>query len=347
MDDDSSTDSLHDASSQAISLFVSKLYRILESGKYVRFIRWSATGDCFVIQDSGLFATVVLPIYFKTSIFTSFVRQLNKYDFRRISDARRGKASTNHSTSAFAHPNFRQNRPDLLHLITRQIVKPLVSETTINPPNILFSDTVAETPCLETSVEDLSSDNCSLNDYTEEPTTENRLIPQHEFFETSKSQCDFQTRHPEKCQNCEKLTLERGLLEEIAWQLQNTALAKTRNSTVRFIPNLGPDTFSTSRTKFQNSEFLNAHPAILPSCDSSRWPPVTSLLSTESTQVLPSQISAPLQFEDSELSRSSSYLFSGTPLQTSLSDYPQVPPNTSETSPETFYNWWAPTNIDS
>jgi hypothetical protein len=45
---------------------------------------WSDAGDSFVVKNTQDFAAKVIPCFFKHSNFSSFVRQLNFYGFRKV-----------------------------------------------------------------------------------------------------------------------------------------------------------------------------------------------------------------------------------------------------------------------
>lgn len=61
-----------------------KTYRILEEKKNGHIIEWTDNGNCFIVKNKDLFENEILPKYFKHKKFSSFVRQLNMYDFHKI-----------------------------------------------------------------------------------------------------------------------------------------------------------------------------------------------------------------------------------------------------------------------
>lgn len=103
--------------------FVRKLYNILESNSYPDIVRWTDTGDSFVVLDTGKFTTQILPNHFKHSNFASFVRQLNKYDFHKIKrKPNEGPRSQNGELSwEFKHPFFKIHDESGLDHIKRKL----------------------------------------------------------------------------------------------------------------------------------------------------------------------------------------------------------------------------------
>jgi hypothetical protein len=60
-------------------------YRMLEDPSIAQVVSWGPAGDSFVVKDMNEFTKSILPRMFKHSNFASFVRQLNKYDFHKVS----------------------------------------------------------------------------------------------------------------------------------------------------------------------------------------------------------------------------------------------------------------------
>ncbi|CAG8524890.1 10765_t:CDS:2 [Acaulospora morrowiae] len=106
-----------------VSVFVAKLYQLLDGDEYKEYLTWNETGDVFVICNMDEFAQNVLPKYFKHCKFTSFVRQLNIYGFYRVSDARKSKHVRSKHACVFSHSQFRRGRQDLLPNIRRKVAK--------------------------------------------------------------------------------------------------------------------------------------------------------------------------------------------------------------------------------
>jgi hypothetical protein len=79
---------------------------------------WYDDGTTFVVKDTEKFATDIIPEFFKHNNFSSFVRQLNFYGFRKIkSDPIRIRDAPPNEESRywkFKHEKFQQGRPELL-----------------------------------------------------------------------------------------------------------------------------------------------------------------------------------------------------------------------------------------
>lgn len=64
--------------------FLTKTYEMIEDPVTDSIVSWSHTGRSFVVWNPPEFAKDLLPTYFKHNNFSSFVRQLNTYGFRKI-----------------------------------------------------------------------------------------------------------------------------------------------------------------------------------------------------------------------------------------------------------------------
>eukprot|EP01116_Phalansterium_solitarium_P021873 TRINITY_DN7002_c0_g1_i2.p1 TRINITY_DN7002_c0_g1~~TRINITY_DN7002_c0_g1_i2.p1 ORF type:complete len:525 (+),score=28.10 TRINITY_DN7002_c0_g1_i2:109-1575(+) len=85
------------------SPFVVKTFQLLHDAGNADCAHWNTPGDSFIVSNTHLFSTR-LPKYFKHCNFSSFVRQLNTYGFRKLGS----------SEWEFRHDLFRRDAPHLL-----------------------------------------------------------------------------------------------------------------------------------------------------------------------------------------------------------------------------------------
>ena len=105
------------AAPTTVAQFTATLYEILGEDKSEVHCHWSDDGERVVFLDSDAFARSVCPRYFRHSKWTSFVRMLNIYEFRKVSTSPRNARSTRHE---FAHEFFTRDRKDLLNRVQRK-----------------------------------------------------------------------------------------------------------------------------------------------------------------------------------------------------------------------------------
>ncbi|XP_059448957.1 heat stress transcription factor A-8 [Corylus avellana] len=96
--------------SDSVAPFLKKCYEMVDDEATDSIISWSQTGGSFVIWDTTELSVQLLPKYFKHSNFSSFMRQLNIYGFRKI-DADRWE---------FANDGFVRGQEHLLKNICRR-----------------------------------------------------------------------------------------------------------------------------------------------------------------------------------------------------------------------------------
>jgi hypothetical protein len=99
-------------SQDSIPSFIRKTYDILEERKFPEVIDWNPEGTALVIKKPSEFCQKVLPTYFKHNNLTSFVRQLNMYNFH--------KRRTQNIDHVYYHELFQRGKKQLLKEIKRK-----------------------------------------------------------------------------------------------------------------------------------------------------------------------------------------------------------------------------------
>ncbi|XP_062569024.1 heat shock factor protein-like isoform X2 [Saccostrea cucullata] len=116
--------------SNPVPAFLTKLWTLVENPTCDDLICWDASGKSFHVFDQGRFAKEILPLYFKHSNIASFIRQLNMYGFRKVTNIEQGLKSEKDDLE-FHHPYFQRGQEHLLEHIKRKITHHLPSHPTI------------------------------------------------------------------------------------------------------------------------------------------------------------------------------------------------------------------------
>ncbi|KAJ3479031.1 hypothetical protein NLG97_g8423 [Lecanicillium saksenae] len=107
------------------SEFVRKLFKMLEDPTHQDVARWGKDGDTFVVVEGEKFTRSILPKHFKHSNMSSFIRQLNKYDFHKVKPSADADGSApSGNVLEFKHPYFRVDSKDDLDNIRRKAPAP-------------------------------------------------------------------------------------------------------------------------------------------------------------------------------------------------------------------------------
>ncbi|KAG0372216.1 stress-responsive transcription factor hsf1 [Mortierella sp. AD032] len=126
-----------------VTNFLSKLYNMVGNPASNDLIHWSDDGDSFIVTDQVRFAKEVLPKFFKHNLFTSFVRQLNMYDFHKVPHLQQGVLMPDSDSEhcEFNNPHFQRDQPDLLHLVERKKASSAASGTKAGQDSLMSTFT--------------------------------------------------------------------------------------------------------------------------------------------------------------------------------------------------------------
>jgi hypothetical protein len=159
----------------SIPSFIRKTYDILEERKFPDIIDWNPEGTALVIKKPAEFCLKVLPAYFKHNNLTSFVRQLNMYNFH--------KRRTQNIDHVYYHELFQKGKKHLLKDIKRKNHEHALEKAQKAAENLenaqngkdysslayenqflkrLYNDAMTKIAGLESQVKDLNQQNQSL-----------------------------------------------------------------------------------------------------------------------------------------------------------------------------------------
>ena len=110
--------------------FLVKLYTILNENSYSQYIHWSSEGLSVIISDMNGFTKNVLPKFFNHHNFSSFIRQLNMYNFHKVKSDKKGE-------QIYMHNEFNQLKSKDEILAIKKKIKPIKTIGPVKYKNIL------------------------------------------------------------------------------------------------------------------------------------------------------------------------------------------------------------------
>ncbi|KAL4570809.1 hypothetical protein LXL04_026472 [Taraxacum kok-saghyz] len=187
------------------SPFLTKTYQLVDDFSSDELISWNQHGNAFIVWRPAEFARDLLPKYFKHNNFSSFIRQLNTYGFRKIVTDR----------WEFANDYFRRGEKILLGEIHRRRISttPIKTPASAVTTAIPLVDKHISTSSLANSSENQLAGGSLTSSPTMTCTSKPELLEENERLKEHNSNLRYELDHLRSlCSNV--VTLMSNFLSE-------------------------------------------------------------------------------------------------------------------------------------
>lgn len=173
------------------AMFAEKLFDLISyPNQYSSYASWSENGESFIVHNPVLFARDVLPPLYSHSNFSSFIRQLNLYGFKKLKRAyfKKGEISDEERAARpceFGHRCFKRGRRDMVKQINRR-PKEKLRELIQEEIEREFEEKNSQRPIEPIPAEqtpDLEEQDAIYDSIAKAAGEKSRLIPRSDSFE--------------------------------------------------------------------------------------------------------------------------------------------------------------------
>ncbi|XP_057477648.1 heat stress transcription factor A-5-like [Actinidia eriantha] len=221
--------------------FLLKTYDMVDDSSTDEIVSWSSSKNSFVVWNPPEFARLLLPTYFKHNNFSSFIRQLNTYGFRKIDPER----------WEFANEEFVKDQKHLLKNIHRR--KPIHSHS---QPQGSAAD--PERAAFEEEIDKLSREKTTLENNLLRFNQQSSAKPQLEDW--TQRVTAMEQRQDSLLSFLEKAVQNQNFVEQLSRKLESMDFSaynkKRRLPQVDYSPQVPENSFvdnqSSSRPDFGN-----------------------------------------------------------------------------------------------
>lgn len=172
----------HGVSSSSLPPFLTKTYEMVDDSSSDSIVSWSQSNKSFIVWNPPEFSRDLLPRFFKHNNFSSFIRQLNTYGFRKADPEQ----------WEFANDDFVRGQPHLMKNIHRR--KPVHSHSLPNLQAQLNPLTDSERVRMNNQIERLTKEKEGLLEELHKQDEE------REVFEMQVKELKERLQHMEKRQ---------------------------------------------------------------------------------------------------------------------------------------------------